>query len=241
MIALALLGCAPDRDALVVLAASSLTEAFGDLELRFEEEHPGVDVVLSFAGSQTLATQVREGLAADVLASADPEHARELADQGLAEAPRPFATNRLVLATARDLDLARLPEVERLVVGAPEVPVGRYTVALLDAATTRFGEPWRAEVERRIVSREPSVRQALAKVALGEADAAFVYATDAATLDGVRAVSLPADLAPPTELVHARLTHAPRPELAAAWMAAVEGAEGRRALEARGFEPPVGP
>ncbi|MCB9689498.1 MAG: molybdate ABC transporter substrate-binding protein [Alphaproteobacteria bacterium] len=238
MIAWWLLACGAPREELVVLAASSLTEAFGDLEARFEEEHPDVDVVVAFAGTQTLATQVRQGLAADVIASADPAHAEALAAEGLTDAPRPFAANALVLATTGDVDLARLPEVERLVVGADEVPVGRYTAAMLDAAGERYGADWRAAVETRVVSREPSVRHALAKLVLGEADAAVVYATDLAAVDGVRGVALPAELAPPTTLVHARLTSAPHAELADAWMAMVEGPEGRALLASRGFALP---
>lgn len=238
MIAWAWLACATPREELVVLAASSLTEAFGDLEERFESEHRGVDVVVAFAGTQTLATQVRQGLVADVIASADEAHAEALADEGLTEAPRVFAANALVLATTGDIDLERLPEVERLVVGAEEVPVGRYTEALLDAAEQRYGVDWRAAVEGRIVSREASVRHALAKLALGEADAAFVYATDLRSVDGIRGVPLPAELAPPTTLVHARLSSAPHPELADAWMAMVEGPEGRALLAARGFAVP---
>jgi molybdate transport system substrate-binding protein len=241
---LALVGCGADPAAqeLTVLAAASLTDVYGDLEAAFEAAHPGVEVTVSFAGSQTLATQIRHGIAADVFASADARHVEALASDGLVGAPRPFAANELVLAvSAADrspVDLASLGEAERLVVGAPDVPVGRYTATLLDAAQARYGDVWREQVEARIVSREPSVRQVASKVALGEADAAVVYATDVASVRGVRAVALPPELAVRTEYFHARVLSASRArELATRWMAFVEGEAGQRALSRRGFAP----
>jgi len=224
---------------LTVLAAASLTDAFTDIERGFEAAHPDVDVTLSFAGSQALATQVRHGLAADVFASADARHIDALASEGLVLAPRSFAENTLVLAVSETfggaVDLEHLPDVGSLVVGADEVPVGRYTKTLLDTAQARYGDAWRAGVEARIVSREPNVRLVLTKVAMGEADAAIVYATDVAAMSGARAVPLPEGLSPRSAYLEARLTAAPAPELADAWLAYVASPQGRAALSARGF------
>lgn len=244
MILALLLACAsapsPAPRTLTVLAASSLTEAFGDLEADFEAAHAGVDVVLSFAGSQALATQVRHGVRADVVASADAAHAEALAAEGLVSTPRAFAGNALVLALAAEapaVTLETLPEVGSLVLGAPEVPVGRYTDALLEAAAARYGAGWREAVEARVVSREGNVRLVLSKVALGEADAAVVYATDLAAGEGVRGVELPAELAPRSRYLHAALVDAPAPTLAAAWLALVESPQGQARLAAHGFLP----
>ncbi|MCB9676836.1 MAG: molybdate ABC transporter substrate-binding protein [Alphaproteobacteria bacterium] len=238
MIALLVLGCSRGPTPVVVVAASSLTEAFGDLEQAFEAQNPGVDVQLSFAGSQTLATQIHHGLPADVFASADLEHLSGLQAEGRVGEPRAFAGNALVVAVREGHEpvaIASLPHAGSLVVGVPEVPVGRYTIALLDAATARYGDPWRDAVERAVVSREGNVRLVLAKVAAGEADAAVVYATDAAAVPGVVGSPVPADLAPSIRYHHARLTDSPQPELAARWLAFVEGPEGQRLLAARGF------
>ena len=81
-------GCAvpdgsADRAALTVFAASSLTEAFTELEILFEQRHPGADARISFAGSQILRIQIEEGAPADVFASADPLHVSALVDAGL--------------------------------------------------------------------------------------------------------------------------------------------------------------
>lgn len=221
-----------------VLAASSLTEGFADLEGRFEAAHPDVDVRLVFGGSQALAAQVAQGLPADVFASADARQLDRLGALGLAAEGRSFAENRLVIAvgegTRARVDLEQLPAAGRVVVGAEEVPVGQYTRATFDAAEARFGAQWRAALEQAVVSRESNVRLVLAKVQLGEADAAVVYATDARAA-GLRAVELPSELAPTAVYRHARLRGAREPELAEAWMALVEGEAGRAALRARGF------
>lgn len=241
---LALAGCSstPPRTVLTVLAASSLTDVFTTMEGHFEAEHPTVDVQLSFAGSQTLATQIAHGIDADVFASANVAPIRRLAEDGRVEASRPFARNALVLvASDRVSDrvsapsLEHLPDVASLVVGADEVPIGAYTAAMLEAAEARYGADWRQGVEARIVSREPNVRMVVAKVAMGEADAAIVYATDARSRSGLVAVPLPDEVAPVATLSHARLTSAPHPELADAWMTWVTSEEGQEILVAHGF------
>ncbi|MBC7174322.1 MAG: molybdate ABC transporter substrate-binding protein, partial [Polyangiaceae bacterium] len=102
-------GCGPDsptaRRELVVFAASSLAEAFAELEARFEAEHPGVDVICQLAGSQALGAQLEHGARADVFASADLEHVEALDRLGLVAETIPFATNELVLAVPRDRPL----------------------------------------------------------------------------------------------------------------------------------------
>lgn len=225
---------------LTVLAASSLTDAFGDLEREFEQAHPELQVVLSFAGSQTLTTQVRNGLQADVVATASTSHLQGLAAEGLVQQPRAFASNRLVLVVSEQapahIDLEHLGEVHRIVLGAPEVPVGGYTHRMLGAAQSVYGDAWRAQVDAHVVSREPSVRLVLAKVALGEADAAVVYATDAAHSTRVRTVDIPSELSFPTTDLHALLLHAN--PAAQQWLDFVESPDGQTVLRRHGFGPP---
>ncbi len=245
--ALLILGCGSSSpatsdttpQALTILAAGSLTGAYTDISVAFEASHPDIEVTLSFAGSQALATQIRHGIGADVFASANAAHIDALAEEGLVGPSRPFASNAIVLAVPADrpgpADLEHLPDVESLVVGTPEVPVGHYTEQLLDAAQARYGDAWRAQVESRIVSREPSVRLVAAKLAMGETDAAMVYATDVVDVAGLEAVALPSDLAPAVTYHHALVTDTPSAELAEAWMAFVEGPRGQDALQGRGF------
>ena len=102
-------------------------------------------------------------------------------------------------------------------------------------SSTWTGDAWKTGVEARIVSREPNVRMVLAKVAMGEADAAIVYATDVPSAEGVRAIELPA-LTPPATYQHAKI--AGGSELADAWLAMVEGPVGAEALRRRGFGVP---
>lgn len=230
-----------DRTELTVLAASSLTEAFSDLESAFEAGHPGVEVRISFAGSQTLAAQLRHGAPADVIASASPQQLASLVEGGVVAPPRPIAGNRVVVAVPADAAaraFAELHEVERLVLGDSDAPIGSYTTAALELGALQHGASWRAEVESRVVSREPSVRLVAAKVAMGEADAALVYATDVAALDGLRATPLPFEISPAPLVVQAAVLASPQPELAAEWLALVESAEGQAILRQHGFSAP---
>lgn len=227
-----------------VFAAASLRESFQTLADAFEAAHPGVTVRLTFAGSQDLRTQIEHGAAADVFASADHEPMNALLGAKRVEAPAVFAKNRLVIVTPRDnavvTSLATLPDAKRIVVGAPAVPIGRYTQRLLETAAKdpTFGADFATRVEARIVSREANVRQVLAKVTLGEADAAVVYRTDAAVAKDVRVVELPRELAFQAEYPIAVVVGSHAPELARSWVDFVRSTEGQVTLARAGFEQP---
>ncbi|MEZ4463607.1 MAG: molybdate ABC transporter substrate-binding protein [bacterium] len=186
LLALVVAGCArPPASEVVVFAASSLTDAYRALGAAFEAAHPGTRVVFAFAGSQTLRLQLDQGAPADVFASADAAH---LAGPRLT-GHHTIARNALViitpLANPAGVDgLADLPRARRVVLGTPEVPIGRYTAALLDRAAAALGPDFRARVEAAVASREANVRLVRAKVELGEADAAIVYRTDATPASG---------------------------------------------------------
>ncbi|HYZ90145.1 MAG TPA: molybdate ABC transporter substrate-binding protein [Myxococcales bacterium] len=189
---------APRRD-LTVFAAASLREALQELAASFERQHPGAAVSLALAGSQELRTQIENGAPADVFASADLKHMQALAAQKLVSAPRIFARNEPVIVVPKGNpaaigSLRDLPRAQRIVIGTPEVPIGEYTLRILDAASRRFGADFGARVEARVVSREVNVRQVLSKVALGEAEAAIVYRTDAAVSKAVEVISIPPEL-----------------------------------------------
>ena len=234
------------EDELVVFAAASLREPFSTLGAAFEKSHAGVHVTFNFAGSQELRTQLEQGAAADVFASADQRHMNELVAARRANAPALFARNEPVMIVTRALAgtleaFADLPAAGRIVVGLPEVPIGRYTLQILDKASTNLGRDFRERVEARVVSRELNVRQVLAKVALGEADAAIVYRTDATTAKaGVAVVTIPPELNVIAEYPMATLEGAPHPELARAFVELVLSASGQKALADAGFLPPSG-
>jgi molybdate transport system substrate-binding protein len=174
LLALVTAGLAPSAtpgqpERLRVFAAASLTEVFPLIDSRPRYQ---------FAGSDQLAFQIQQGAGVDVFAAASPKYPEQLYRQGLVQKPIPFATNTLVLIVPKSnpvrihtvLDLAR-PGV-KVVIGDPSVPVGAYTRTVL----SNLGIS--AAVLRNVVSQETDVKGVLAKVALGEADAGFVYATD---------------------------------------------------------------
>ena len=223
-----------------VLAAASLTEAFGEIAAAFEASRPGTRVELSFAGSQMLRTQIEQGAPADVFASADHEHADALVRAGLLGPVRVFARNRLVVVTpaegARVLSLADLARPgTRVVLAGPSVPAGRYAAAALRRldAEGGLGAGFGARVRANVVSEETSVRATLSKVALGEADAGFVYATDASSASGkIRVLDLPFDVV--AEYPIGVLAGARSPA-AAAFVDLVLGERGQAILRRHGF------
>lgn len=229
---------APTR--LVVFAASSLTDVFNDLEQSFEAANAGVDVSLSYGGSQVLKLQISEGAPGDVFAAADEVHMGQLVSAGLVEPSQTFAHNELVIVVPPDnpahiSELADLPHATRLVIGAASVPVGSYTRELLAIASTQYGASFEKDVLSRVVSEESNVRLVRAKVELGEADAAVVYRTDAAASTKVKQVALPPALNVRASYPIAVLRKAAQPELARRWVSYVLSPVGKAALEKRGF------
>jgi molybdate transport system substrate-binding protein len=226
---------------LVVFAASSLREAFADLGRLFERAHPGAEVAFALAGSQELRTQIEHGAPADVFASADWKHMQALTSQKLVIAPRTFARNEPVLVVPRGnpaglRTLRDLPRATRIVVGTPEVPIGAYALRILDAASTRYGAGFGQAVAAHVVSREVNVRQVLSKVSLGEADAAIVYRTDAATArDSVETIAIPKELNVVAEYPVAAVEHAREPELARAFVELLLSPAGQGVLAHFGF------
>jgi molybdate transport system substrate-binding protein len=221
------------RDELVVFEAASLKDVFARLAQRFEKDNAGVKVVTNVAGSQELRAQLEHGAPADVFASADRKHMDALVAQGLAGPSAIFACNELVVVVRAGLartvaTLAELPRAERIVVGTPEVPSGAYTRQILARASAKLGADFSKRVEARIVSRELNVRQVLAKVVLGEADAGVVYRSDALSAgDKVHVVEIPAEL---------NVT-APHAALARRWVELVRSPVGVAALREAGFVP----
>jgi len=203
-------------------------------------------VRVSFAGSQELRTQIENGARADVFASADTKHMAALAKAGLALAPRTFARNEPVVIVLKGnpagvRSLADLPKAKRLVIGVDNVPIGTYTLQILDKANAKLGTDFKDRVLARVVSRELNVRQVLAKVSLGEADAGVVYRTDAVTAaDKVELVAIDADLNVTAEYPVAVLKEAPQPKLAQAFVDLLLSAEGQKRLAASGFVSPSG-
>jgi molybdate transport system substrate-binding protein len=222
---------------LVVFAAASLREVFEDLAHRLEARAPDLHVRLSFAGSQELRAQLEHGARADVFASADQKHMAALVKAGLVGAPRLFARNTPVVIVPRGNpghlgSFADLPKAGRVIIGDETVPIGTYTLAILE----RAGADFKQAVLAHVVSRELNVRQILAKVGLGEADAGIVYRTDALAAAGrVEAIDIPASVNLTAEYPIAVVRDAPQPDAARAFVDLLLGPEGRERLTAAGF------
>jgi len=189
---------------ITVFAAASLTDAFKEIASEFQYENPGTNVTFNFAGSNTLATQLNQGASADVFASADPiqmDMARQNGD--LTSDSQVFAHNLLTIITPTDnpqgvqgvCDLAR-PGL-KFVTAQASVPVGVYTETMLqNASAGACGAGFADQVHANTVSQEADVRQLVAKVQLGEADAGVSYMTDVTpqVRNQISEINIPDDL-----------------------------------------------
>jgi molybdate transport system substrate-binding protein len=217
---------------LTVFAASSLTNAF-----------PRIDrsARYSFGGSNALAAQIRLGAPADVFASANMALPTSLEQRKLCSKPVVFARNAITLIVPRSnpANIRTVYDLRnrgvKLVIAAPGVPVGAYTIHVLKALKL-------TNVLEHVVSRENDVREVLAKVALNEADAGFVYGTDALTVSRrVHALSIPARAQPRIRYGICVVASSSHKAGARAFVKRVLGKAGRRILTSYGFLPPVRP
>ena len=237
-------GTAPAEKQLAVFAAASLREAFTELATRFRAAN-GVEVTFNFAGSQELRAQVEQDAPADVFASADTKHMDALAKAGRVEGAKLFARNEPVLVVAKESAsvvqwLADLPKLDRIVLGAAEVPIGRYSEQILERAAGGFGDDFRKQVEAKVVSRELNVRQVLSKVSLGEAQAGIVYRSDALSArHKLQTVPIAPEYNVVAEYPIAVVKRAAHPNLARAWVDLVLSVEGQKALTKAGFLVPA--
>ena len=228
-----------------VFAASSLTEAFTEIGKNFEAANPNVTVTFNFAGSQTLKTQIEEGAPADVFASANKPELESLISSGFVamDAAKIFLQNGLVviLPSESHIGLGKLQDLARpgikLVLAAEEVPVGRYTRQSLELMNGQFGMDFKDRVLANVVSNEDNVRQVVAKVQLGEADAGIVYSSDAVAVPDLKRIDIPAGLNVSAEYPIALLSLSAHKELGTAFIDYVLSAEAQAVLQKWGFAP----
>ena len=226
-------GKAPARHTVVVLAASSLTESLTAAARDYEKSHPGTDVQLSFASSSTVVTQVNQGAPADLIALAGETAMAPLEKSRIArDGTRTLAANTLEIATPPGnpgkvttlADLSR-PAL-RVVLCAATVPCGMAAAKALSAAG----------VVAHVVSYEINVKATLAKVQLGEADAAIVYHSDVVSAGGrVRGVPIPASVNPRLDYPLVRLSDDTATVAFAAYLLSDQG---HQRLRDHGFQLP---
>jgi len=230
---------------LTVFAASSLTGAFTEIGKAFEAANPGITVTLNFAGSGALRTQIEEGAPADVFASASGKEMDTLVTGNFItkDAPQIFLTNKLVviLPANNPSALEKLEDLSKpgikLVLAAETVPVGNYARQALDKMNGSFGTDFKDKVLANIVSNEDNVKQVVAKVQLGEADAGIVYISDSIAAPDLKSIEIPTDLNVIAKYPIAPLTKSENADLAAKFTECVLSAEGQAVLQKWGFAP----
>ena len=220
---------------ILVSAAASLTDAFTEIEATFEDQNPGVDVLLNLAGSATLSSQIIEGAPADVFASASVTNMIPVVEGGRASTkPAVFALNDMQIAVplGNPGNVSGLDDFsnEALLLGlcAEGVPCGDLARDVLATAG----------VDASLDTNEPNVRALLTKIELAELDAGIVYTTDVRASVTVEGIEIPPQFNTSTGYSIVALSDAGNPEGAATFVTFVQSAEGREILARYGFSTP---
>lgn len=237
---------APDE--LVIFAAASLNGVLAKVEPAYETSHPGVDLIVSTDSSTALRTQIEQGAPADVFLSADTKNPKTLADAGLTIGePIPFARNHLAIITAIGgspviTDPTQLADPGVKIIAAGEaVPITAYATQAIQAMGSLPGYPagFADAYAANVVSREDNVGAIVAKIELGEGDAAIVYATDALAADRVFSIPIPVSANPTATYAGVVTSASTHPTEAAAFFDWLVGPDGQAILAGAGFLPPT--
>ncbi len=236
--AVALTGCggggSSDRPTLTVSAAASLKSAFPTCAEQFKD----ATLRFSFAGSDELAAQIRQGAQPDLFASANTKLPAQLAGEGKLEKPQVFAGNRLVVAVPKDSTITSIQGLEKpgtsVVMGSATVPIGAYTRKVLG----RLPAAQRAAILHNVKSEEPDVAGIVGKLTQGAADAGFTYVTDVvATKSALKPVELPANLQPAVAYAAGIVRGADHAKEAQAFLDDVISGPCRQVMAQAGFTP----
>jgi len=236
----------PAPRTLTVFAAASLTGSFTEIGKAFEAANPGVTVTFNFAGSQALRTQIEQGAAADVFASASHKDMDTLVGENLAPSGyKDFANNQLVviLPPANPANVQSLADLAKpglkLVLADKSVPAGAYSLQILTNMSNdpTYGADFSKNVLANVVSYETDVKQVVSKVDLGEGDAGIVYVTDAIAAPDLKTISIPSNYNVIAKYPITVLSKAPNADLAAAFVAYVQSADGQAIMKKWGFAP----
>jgi molybdate transport system substrate-binding protein len=231
-----------------VFAAASLTAAFTEMGEAFQDANPDASVTFNFAGSQDLRTQLEQGASADSLATADTKQMDQAVTSGVvAEGSEIFAHNRLVVIVPADnpAGIEALQDLAnsgvKLVIANADVPVGNYTRQFLDKASAdpEFGADYKDAVLANVVSEESNVKQVVAKVQLGEADAGIVYSSDVTpeVSGDVTKIDIPDEYNVIADYPIAMTAEPGNEEGAQAFIDFILSDEGQQILESHGFIP----
>jgi molybdate transport system substrate-binding protein len=232
---------------LTVFAAASLTDAFNEIGEKFKQQNAGVTFDFNYAGTQQLRTQLEQGATADVFASANTKEMNGAIQSGLVVSgtQKTLVRNRLAVIVPKDNPggVKELKDLSKpglkIVLAAPGVPVGGYTLTALDKMNADFGATFSQTVISNVVSQEDNVKQVVAKIQLGEADAGIVYSSDVtpAAAEKVIKLDIPDKYNVLATYPIAVLKAAPHADLAAKFVDFVLSADGQAILAKWGFIP----
>jgi len=230
---------------ITVFAAASLTGAFQEIGQNFEAANPGIRVNFNFAGSQILRTQLEQGAQADIFASADHKNMDLVVGEGLVvlDTVKDFAMNSLIviLPSNNPGKIVSLVELARpglkLVLADASVPAGNYARQMFEKMSQdpAYGKDFSMRVLVNVVSNETDVKQVVAKVDLGEADAGIVYTSDAVAAPKLRTLTIPAQFNIQATYPIAVLLHTPGLKQAVNFISYVTSPEGQAILTKWGF------
>lgn len=230
---------------LTVFAAASLTNAFGEIGKAFEASHPGVTLKFNFGGSQALRTQIEQGAHADLFASANQKEMDALVVSNFVNktSPQTFLTNKLVviLPSGNPANVKSLADLSnpgiKLVLAAKEVPAGSYALQVLDKLEAAQGSGYKTKVLANVVSYENDVKQVVAKIQLGEADAGIVYISDTVADPALQQIEIPQEDNVIASYLIAPIAGAQNPALAQEFVSFVLSTNGQEILKKWGFLP----
>jgi molybdate transport system substrate-binding protein len=228
-------GSGPTR--LVVSAASSMTSALESCAPQFAKDE-NADVKLSFAGSDELAAQIRQGAKVDAYAAAATKLPEQLHAEGLLNKPVEFATNELVLAVPKNSDIGSLDDLTQpdtpIAIGSESVPVGAYTRETL----AKLPADQEKGILANVRSEEPDVKGIIGKLTQGAADAGFVYITDVKAVGGdLKTIALPSEVEPQVAYGAGVVSKAEQPKLAGKFVEGLTQGPCADALKKAGFGP----
>jgi len=236
---------APPTTTLIAFVAANAQAPFDQVVGAFERANATTLVNTEYAGTQILETQAEQGAPFDVFVSADRAHIDKLHAEGLVSAPVLLSLGHEVIVVPAGnpagieslRDLADKPA--KLVLGDDSVPIGIYTRQVLQNASRDYGADFPARVLAHAVSLETNVKQVLAKVALGEADAGVVYFTDVTPsfADKVQIIPIPQAYEVEAGNYIAVASQSKDPDIAKALMAYATGTDGRQIFRRNGYDP----
>jgi molybdate transport system substrate-binding protein len=232
---------------LTVSGAASLTGALEEIVPAYALHAPGVTLTISTGASSALRTQIEQGAAADVFLSADTQQPTALVDGGLAAGDqRIFASNELTVIKPVDAEKVVEPADMadpgvKIIAAGDAVPITKYANQVVANLSTLPGYPagFAEAYAANIVSREDDVKAVVAKIELGEGDAAIVYGTDARAADAVAVMRIPDAANVVASYAGVAVKASTHPAEAAAFLDWLTGSEGQAILAAHGFLPPA--